>query len=113
MLIGFSDAMQQELFGPLGNARYQEYAGHIRASGVELLSAAEDALAMTALLAQPKAVVIGDVGLGPIAMEAAEHLAAHAAAKGMTIELEIPDDLEVRSDAVVLARCVRQMIQSL
>lgn len=53
-VIGFSDLMQRETFGPLGNERYQEYARHIRASGDELLKATEDTLAMTALLAAPQ-----------------------------------------------------------
>lgn len=109
-VIGFSDAMQQELFGPLGNARYQEYASHIRASGVELLGAAEDALAMTALLAQPKSVTVCDVALATLVCGAADDLAAHAMAKAASIDVDIPYDLEVRSDPRQLSRAVRQMI---
>jgi signal transduction histidine kinase len=55
-VIGFSDVMLQELHGPLGNARYQEYAQHISDSGGRLLKSSEDALAvthvMTTLLAE-------------------------------------------------------------
>ena len=36
-VIGFSDVMLRELHGPLGNARYQEYAHHISESGGRLL----------------------------------------------------------------------------
>jgi His Kinase A (phospho-acceptor) domain len=50
-VMGFSDMMQQEAFGPLGDARYQSYARHIHSSSVELLKAAEDTLAMTSLVA--------------------------------------------------------------
>jgi hypothetical protein len=109
-VIGFSDAMQHELFGPLGNARYQEYARHIRASGIELLSAAEDALAMTALLAQPRAVAIGDVGLLPLVAQAVDDLAAHCAARLVRIEIDIDAALEVRSDPRQLMRALRQML---
>jgi signal transduction histidine kinase len=52
-VMGFSDLMQQEAFGPLGDARYQSYARHIHASSAELLKAAEDTLAMTSLVASP------------------------------------------------------------
>lgn len=52
-VMGFSDLMQQEAFGPLGDARYQSYARHIHASSAELLKATEDTLAMTALVANP------------------------------------------------------------
>jgi signal transduction histidine kinase len=55
-VMGFSDLMQQEAFGPLGDARYQSYARHIHASSAELLKAAEDTLAMTSLVASPHGV---------------------------------------------------------
>ena len=41
-VIGFSDVMQRELFGPLGHDRYRDYAVHIRDSGEQLLKAAEN-----------------------------------------------------------------------
>jgi signal transduction histidine kinase len=54
-VIGFSEVMLRELHGPLGNARYQEYARHISDSGGRLLRSSEEALAvteaMTALMA--------------------------------------------------------------
>jgi two-component system cell cycle sensor histidine kinase PleC len=54
-VIGFSEVMLSELHGPLGNARYQEYAHHISESGGRLLKSSEEALAvteaMTALMA--------------------------------------------------------------
>ena len=46
-MIGFSEVMMRELYGPLGNARYQEYVAHISRSGGQLLRSAEDALAVT------------------------------------------------------------------
>jgi signal transduction histidine kinase len=49
-MIGFSEVMLQELHGPLGNARYQEYAAHISESGGRLLRASEDALAVAATM---------------------------------------------------------------
>lgn len=55
-VIGFSDVMRHELHGPLGNARYQEYAAHISESGGRMLKSSEDALAiaeaMTVLLSR-------------------------------------------------------------
>ena len=46
-MIGFSDVMLRELYGPLGHTRYQEYAAHISESSGQLLRSAEDALAVT------------------------------------------------------------------
>ena len=55
-IIGFSELMQRELLGPLGSPRYQEYARHIRDSGLAVLKAAEDTMALTALLADRERV---------------------------------------------------------
>ena len=49
-VIGFSDVMGSELFGPVGDERYRDYIAHIRDSGRELLKSAEDTLAITSLL---------------------------------------------------------------
>jgi signal transduction histidine kinase len=49
-MIGFSEVMLRELHGPLGNARYQEYAAYISESGGRLLKVSEDALAIAATM---------------------------------------------------------------
>jgi len=49
-MIGFSEVMLRELHGPLGHARYQEYASHINESGGRMLKASEDTLAVTATM---------------------------------------------------------------
>ncbi len=109
-VIGFSDVMQQELFGPLGDTRYQEYVRHIRTSGVEVLQAAEDALTMTALLAEPKAVAIEDVNLAQALGEAIDDLSGRLRLQAPTIEIEVADELEVRSDRRILTRALRQLV---
>lgn len=43
-IIGFSEALERELFGPIGNPRYREYAEDIHDSGVHLLSLINDIL---------------------------------------------------------------------
>ncbi len=70
-VIGFSDVMNAELFGPVGNPRYREYARHIRDCGRELLKSAEDTLAMTCLLdQQAPSVTTIPIDLGEIVHEA-------------------------------------------
>lgn len=44
---GFSEIMQQELFGPLGDPRYKDYLNDILASGKHLLSLINDILDMS------------------------------------------------------------------
>jgi signal transduction histidine kinase len=43
-VIGFAEIMQSEVFGPLGDARYTEYAADIRDSGQHLLNLINDLL---------------------------------------------------------------------
>ncbi len=109
-VIGFSDAMQQEVFGPIGNARYREYVGHIRSSGVELLKAAEDALTMTAVLAQPKASALEDLALAPMLDGALEEIGWRDLGRGVVVEAQIGEGLDVRGDRRILPRAIRQMI---
>lgn len=49
-VLGFSELMSKEVFGPMGASCYSDYARDIHASGRMLLKSAEDALAITALL---------------------------------------------------------------
>ncbi len=43
-VIGFSEVMEQEMFGALGNAHYRDYARDIRISGIHLLEVINDIL---------------------------------------------------------------------
>lgn len=109
-VIGFSDAMHQELFGPIGNVRYEEYVKHIRSSGVELLQAAEDALTMTAVLAQSRSRHVEDIALAPIVVATIEELAIRGASRSVIIDSTVPRALEVRSDLRFLPRALRQLV---
>lgn len=107
-VIGFSDLMQAELFGPLGHARYAEYVDHIRDSGKALLKSAEDTLAMTSLLAADPSPLTA-VPLLDIVEDAWSFLAAEAAAKRVTLELPP----EVRVDLLAERRALRQIVLNL
>lgn len=48
-VIGFSDTMRMEPFGPLGSPRYKEYLGDIHSSGEHLLSLINDILDLSRL----------------------------------------------------------------
>jgi two-component system cell cycle sensor histidine kinase PleC len=43
-ILGFSEIISQECFGPVGNARYRDYASDIHSSGAHLLSLINDLL---------------------------------------------------------------------
>jgi hypothetical protein len=107
-MIGFSEAMQCELHGPLGNARYQEYAAHIAESGGRLLKASEDALAvaatMSTLLVDRGARQRERLPASRLVQEAWAALGAPAAGVELSIEgcsaLEIDCDLQATSQGL-------------
>lgn len=111
-MIGFSDAMQQELFGPLGHSRYQEYAGHIRSSGNQLLRATEETLTMTALLAAPNSIELTDIQLSALVDVVLDEVGEALADSGIGCNVSVPPDLEVRSDTRFLHRALRQMLSA-
>ncbi len=108
-VIGFSDAMQNELFGPLGDVRYQEYAGYIRTSGDQLLRAAEAALAMTALLAEPPAAQRVTVQLAPLIDSLLSDARGVASEVGVRLS-GLATPIEVLADPRVLPKALRQLL---
>jgi len=46
-ILGFSETMNGEIFGSLGNSRYKEYTGHILASGQRLLTLIDELLLLS------------------------------------------------------------------
>ncbi len=105
-VIGFSDVMERELFGPLGDTRYQEYARHIRDSGDALLRAAEDALAMTTLVASASHSSADRLTLAGLVETAWDEVVARTGGRGVRLELVVAGDLEVRANA----RAIRQAL---
>lgn len=112
-VIGFSELMSQETFGPLGSQRYQDYARHIRECGQTLLKSTEDTLAITSALAQP----IGEAscpGARPLALaelveEAWSFVALRASDEAISLDLEMVDGLETFGER----RAMRQVLVNL
>src|SRR5271170_2468579 len=46
-VIGFSDVLRSELLGPIGSAKYRDYASHIHDSAIHLLNVLSDILDMS------------------------------------------------------------------
>lgn len=89
-VIGFADAMREETFGPIGNRKYEEYAGHIGASGRHLLDLVTSILDLARLEADR-------LSLKPVICKPADiiaecaamvRLAADDAGLGLTLEIE-------------------------
>lgn len=109
-VIGFSDVMNAELFGPVGHPRYREYLDHIRDSGRALLKSTEDTLALTTLLAQPGNQASPDtLNFADIVHDAWTLLAPDRQSAALSLDLEAPLGLEVLGER----RPVRQALANM
>ena len=92
-VIGFSDMMQQEIFGPLGDAHYREYADAIHDSGEHLLALISDILDISTIEAGKVSLNKEMLGVKEVAAECANIVANSAKTKGLAIKTEISEDL--------------------
>ena len=102
-VIGFSELMSAEVFGPLGASQYHDYARSIHSSGRVLLKSAEDALAITNLLTRPAAR--GRESTAGVRTAIDDMLAFHHAEMQMLnldLEIEGTGALEVMGEAQTL-----------
>lgn len=109
-VLGFSELMSNEVFGPIGASCYSDYARNIHASGRMLLKSAEDALAITALLTAPENR--GAPVATCLANAVQEALAFHEhdfAARRISITTELSSDAQALADP----QTVRQMLINL
>jgi len=91
-IIGFSQLLESELLGPLGNERYREYAGDIRDSGEHLLTIISDILDLSRVEA-------GRMVLEPMETDIVELLRTgerwekeRARLEGVELRLDVPED---------------------
>ena len=103
-VIGFTDLMQKELFGPLGSPRYQEYVQHIKDCGSALLKSTEDTLAMTSALTEKgrRSLSAEAVPLQQTAHEAWSALRPVRNATAAKLVVAIAPDLQVLMDRPTL-----------
>jgi PAS domain S-box-containing protein len=90
-IIGFSEALERELFGPIGSPRYREYAEDIRDSGVHLLSLINDILDLSKIEAGHFKLHEDEAELDRI-IETATRIVRHRAAQAnIALEVTLPE----------------------
>jgi PAS domain S-box-containing protein len=88
-IIGFSELMREEMFGPLGNSRYNEYTGLIYSSGRHLLDLITDMLDMAKIEAGKLVLVPERLELTDALDDCLRILRSQAAAGEITLSTEI------------------------
>ncbi|WP_439814777.1 ATP-binding protein [Zavarzinia sp. CC-PAN008] len=109
-VIGFADMLAQETFGPLGNARYVDYACSIRDSGQHLLALINDLLDFSKIDAGHLHVTDEEMDLPAIIGGILMLMRLQAAEGGINLAHDVDPDLPlVRGDP----RRVRQILLNL
>ncbi len=111
-IIGFAEVMEQQYFGEIGNARYLQYANHIRQSGEYLHGVISDVLEMARLDAGQIVLNAREVDLTPSLAETVEAARASAEAKHVAIAFEPPAEARVFADPELLRRVVGILLEN-
>ena len=107
---GFSEILANEMYGPIGNERYREYASDILASGQHLLDMINDILDMAKVEAGKMTIDPRPLDLIEPVDAAVRMIRRKAEDKGITLTLSAADELPpVDADH----RAIRQMILNL
>ena len=108
-IIGFSELMEQALFGPLGSSRYEEYATDINGSGKYLLGVINDILDMSKIEAGQFSMDREEIDLCPLIRETVRVVSLQAAEKSITVETRIADAMTFFADR----RAIKQIVINL
>ncbi|HEY2357819.1 MAG TPA: ATP-binding protein [Phenylobacterium sp.] len=106
---GFSEMMTTEMYGPLGDARYRDYARDILSSGQHLLALINDILDMSKIEAGKMNLRFEPVALEDVAEDALRLVRNRAEAAGLALRLDFSELPEVEADY----RAIKQVLLNL
>ncbi len=109
-IIGFSEVMMEERFGPIGNERYREYLKDIRASGEHLISLINDLLDLSKIEAGKLDLAFASVDLNDIASQCMAIMQPQANRERIIIRTALSPRLP---PVVADARSIRQIVLNL
>jgi signal transduction histidine kinase len=109
-IIGFSEIMMQERFGPVGNERYRDYLKDIHASGEHLISLINDLLDLSKIEAGKLELSFGNINLNDLTEQCVAIMQPQANREHIIIRTSLPQALP---QIVADARSVRQIILNL
>lgn len=105
-IIGFSDILRRDLFGPLANERQREYVNLIHSSGTHLLSVVNTILDVSKLNAGTYAIHREPFDLSAVVKECVSMLRPQAEAKRITVQV---DSSATISEAEADRRAIKQI----
>ncbi len=108
-ILGFSEILQDQMFGPLGSSRYNEYAKDIHDSGKHLLNVINDILDMSKIEAGHIKLSCETIDLAPLIEECLRLTSIPAACKNILVEQSISSGIKLTADR----RAMKQILLNL
>ena len=97
-ILGFSDILQNQMFGAVGSPKYLEYSRDIHESGQHLLNVINDILDMSKIEAGHMKLMRERIDLMPLVEESLRFTSIPAAHKGIYIDQRIASGLTLNAD---------------
>ncbi len=109
-ILGFSEMIGAEIFGPVGHARYREYAGLIQESGRYLLELISDILDIAKIEAGKYTLARENLDMGDALKRSLRVMLPQYKEKGVALDVAIADGLPaIEADP----RAIRQILFNL
>ncbi|MFC6655168.1 ATP-binding protein [Roseibium salinum] len=109
-IIGFSEVMMEERFGPIGNERYKDYLKDIRTSGSHIMSLINDLLDLSKIEAGKLDLKFSAVSTNDVINECVALMQPQANRERVIIRASLPESVP---DVVADARSLRQIVLNL
>lgn len=111
-VIGFSEVLAKEIFGPLANDRYREYADNIQSSGRHLLSLIDDILEYSRLESDSIELQETEFSLLKAIESTKTMLAAKATEKSISFSISGNLDIAIRADERKLKQVLINLVNN-
>ena len=109
-IIGFSEVMMDERFGPIGSDRYRQYLKDIHASGDHLISLLNDLLDLSKIEAGKLELTFVSVNLNDLVQQCVAIMQQQANRERVIVRTSLPENLP---QVIADARSVRQIALNL
>jgi PAS domain S-box-containing protein len=109
-IIGFSEVMMEERFGPVGNDRYRQYLRDIHASGGHLISLVNDLLDLSKIEAGKLELVFTNLSINDLTQQCVAIMQTEASRERIIIRTSLSPKLP---QIIADARSVRQIVLNL
>ena len=109
---GFSEIMLGEMYGPLGDPRYKEYAGDIHNSGQHLLALINDILDMSKIEAGKLNLRFDPMSLEEVAEDAIRLVRNRAEASGLELVVDFPVLPDIEADYRALKQVLLNLLSN-